>query len=236
MSDDAAARKAQTKAQFNALAPDYDSGPGCFAYYGRRLVEAAGVAPGQRVLDVASGRGAVLFPSAERAGRTGEVVGVDFAEQMARVTNEEAVRRGLAARVRVIRDRLSDMPNMMKLNSDDFGHKIILAASISDVFGAATFDDFDRAFRALDITVSDSEIRRMLFCGHAVGWLTLAQRGHQKFYLPNFETGACDFTYKSSAHQRDTTRWKRDIRAHWNEHDKLRSRVILDHPRETASS
>ena len=111
MSDEAAARKAQTKAQFNALAPDYDSGPGCFAYYGRRLVAAAGVAPGQRVLDVASGRGAVLFPSAERAEQTGEVVGVDLAEQMARITNEEAARRGLAARVRIMDAERLDFPD-----------------------------------------------------------------------------------------------------------------------------
>lgn len=111
MSDDAAARKAQTKAQFNVLAPDYDSGPGCFAYYGRRLVAAAAVAPGQHVLDVASGRGAVLFPSAERVGTTGDVVGIDLAEEMVRITNDEAVRRGLGARVRLMDADHLDFPD-----------------------------------------------------------------------------------------------------------------------------
>ena len=102
MNDEAAGRKAQVQTQFNTIATDYDAGPGCFAHYGRRLVAAAGIQPGQRVLDVASGRGAVLFPAAELAGGTGEVVGIDLADEMARMTNDEAMRRGIAARVRVM--------------------------------------------------------------------------------------------------------------------------------------
>lgn len=81
--------------RFNAAAADYDAGPGAFAHFGRRLVDFAAIAPGHRVLDVASGRGAVLFPAVERAGVSGDVVGVDFAEEMVRATNEEAARRGL---------------------------------------------------------------------------------------------------------------------------------------------
>ena len=99
MNDDALGRKAGAKRQFNTVAPDYDAGPRCFAHFGRRLVAAAEIQPGQRVLDVASGRGAVLFPCAERVGRTGEVVGVDLAEEMVRTTNEEAARRGMSVQV-----------------------------------------------------------------------------------------------------------------------------------------
>lgn len=51
------ARKMQTRATFDRIAPDYDtSGPGCFAHFGRRLMEAVGAEPGQRLLDVATGR------------------------------------------------------------------------------------------------------------------------------------------------------------------------------------
>jgi ubiquinone/menaquinone biosynthesis C-methylase UbiE len=103
--------KDQIKIQFNAVAADYDSGPGCFAHFGRRLAEAATIAPGQRVLDVASGRGAVLFPAAEKAGPSGEVVGIDLSDAMARTTNEEAARRGLAARVRVMDAEHLDFPS-----------------------------------------------------------------------------------------------------------------------------
>ena len=63
MNDDASGRKARAKTQFNTVAAEYDAGPGCFAHFGRRLVSAAKIQSGQRVLDVASGRGAVLFPN-----------------------------------------------------------------------------------------------------------------------------------------------------------------------------
>ena len=67
MTDGPETRKAQMAANFSRLAPDYDAA-GCFAYFGQHLVEIVGIEPGQRVLDVASGRGAVLFPAAERIG------------------------------------------------------------------------------------------------------------------------------------------------------------------------
>ncbi len=96
------AQKTQGGARFSALAPDSDAGPGCFAYFGRRLVEETGIRPGQRVLDVASGRGAVLFPAAEAAGPDGAVVGVDLAAGMVQATRQEARRRGINAQVRLM--------------------------------------------------------------------------------------------------------------------------------------
>ena len=57
---------------------------------------------GAHVLDIASGRGAVLFPVAERVGAGGEVVGIDLAEAMAHATREEAASRGLKLRVNVM--------------------------------------------------------------------------------------------------------------------------------------
>lgn len=102
MSNDQEARKAQTKTLFNILSSDYDSGPACFAHFGRRLVDVAGINAGARVLDIASGRGAVLFPAMERVGAGGEVVGVDIADAMAHATSEEAARRGLTVPVSVM--------------------------------------------------------------------------------------------------------------------------------------
>ncbi|MGN6359572.1 MAG: class I SAM-dependent methyltransferase [Thermomicrobiales bacterium] len=97
------ARKARTRDTFNQVAADFDAGgSGCFAHFGRRLVEAAGAAPGQRVLDVATGRGAVLFPAAERVGSTGVAIGIDLAEGMVRATSAEAARRGLTVELRVM--------------------------------------------------------------------------------------------------------------------------------------
>lgn len=99
MADLPADPKERSRALFNLVAPEYDTvGPRGFAHFGRRLVELAGVEPGHRVLDVATGRGAVLLPAAERAGATGEVVGIDFAEAMVAATGAEIAARGLSAR------------------------------------------------------------------------------------------------------------------------------------------
>jgi O-methyltransferase/aklanonic acid methyltransferase len=110
MPDDAAARKDLARTFFNTVAPAYDIG-GAFAYFGQRLVDLVGVEQGQHVLDVASGRGAVLFPVAERVGATGDVIGIDLAEGMAESTNQEAIRRGVAARVRVMDAEHLDFPD-----------------------------------------------------------------------------------------------------------------------------
>jgi len=111
MGDDSEARKAQTRAVFDRLAEDYDvTGPGCFAHFGRRLVETVGIEPGMHVLDVASGRGAVMFPAAERVGPKGAVTGIDLSNGMARATNEDAKRRGISARVGVMDAEQLDFP------------------------------------------------------------------------------------------------------------------------------
>ncbi len=107
----AATRKAQARMLFNGLAAGYDAGLGNFAYFGRRLVDYVGVRPGDRVLDVATGRGAVLFPAAERVGDSGEVVGIDLAEQMIEATATEATRRGVAAQVRVMDAEALEFPD-----------------------------------------------------------------------------------------------------------------------------
>ena len=66
-----------------------------FPIFGEWLVENAQIPEGAKVLDVACGRGAVLFPAAERVGPNGHVTGIDLAEGMARETQMEIQRRGL---------------------------------------------------------------------------------------------------------------------------------------------
>ncbi len=73
---------AATVAVFGRTAPTYDSVIRFFATFGRRLVELAGVAEGDAVLDVACRRGASLLPAAERTGPTGRVLGIDLSEEM----------------------------------------------------------------------------------------------------------------------------------------------------------
>jgi ubiquinone/menaquinone biosynthesis C-methylase UbiE len=79
---------------FSLGAPTYDRvGPRFFSYFGRRLVEMAKIPPGATVLDIASGRGAVLFPAAEAAGDTGQVTGIDLSEGMVQATARDIENR-----------------------------------------------------------------------------------------------------------------------------------------------
>jgi ubiquinone/menaquinone biosynthesis C-methylase UbiE len=88
--------KARIVGIFDRAAPTYDRvGVEFFGPPGRRLVELAGLRPGERVLDLGCGRGASLFPAAEAVGPRGEVVGLDLAPTMLAETAAEAERRGL---------------------------------------------------------------------------------------------------------------------------------------------
>ena len=71
-------------------------GPQPFTHFARRIVELARVRAGSRVLDVATGTGAILLAAAERAGAHGDLVGVDLSEAMLARAAEEARERQLA--------------------------------------------------------------------------------------------------------------------------------------------
>jgi len=100
MSGDEPPNGAQTKAEvagvFGRTAPLYDRvGPRFFSHFGRRLVELARIPGGARVLDVATGKGAILVPAVEAAGPRGSVTGIDIAEAMVQEAAEEIGRLGL---------------------------------------------------------------------------------------------------------------------------------------------
>lgn len=94
MSESEANQKQKIAAVFGRAAPTYDR-TGRFAYFGQRLVAAVDLAPGARVLDVASGRGAVLFPAAEAVGPQGQVTGIDLSGPMVEATSAKIQSRGL---------------------------------------------------------------------------------------------------------------------------------------------
>ena len=68
---------------FDGAAASYDSvGVDFFTPMGAELVRRAAIRPGDHVLDVGCGRGAVLIPAAAAAGPAGRVVGTDLAPSM----------------------------------------------------------------------------------------------------------------------------------------------------------
>jgi demethylmenaquinone methyltransferase/2-methoxy-6-polyprenyl-1,4-benzoquinol methylase len=58
----------------------------------RRAVDLAGVAPGGRVLDVATGTGDLALELARHVAPGGQVIGVDFSERMLELAREKAAR------------------------------------------------------------------------------------------------------------------------------------------------
>lgn len=68
---------------FDRASATYDqTGNDFFSTFGRWVVDAADLQPGDRVLDLGSGRGAVLLPAARAVGPEGRVDGVDLAPGM----------------------------------------------------------------------------------------------------------------------------------------------------------
>jgi SAM-dependent methyltransferase len=66
------------------------------APFGRRLLAAAGIQPGERVLDVGCGNGAVSLEAARATGPEGSVTGLDLSGPMLEVARRRAQEGGLA--------------------------------------------------------------------------------------------------------------------------------------------
>lgn len=83
MTEPIIATKELLEGVFDRAAAQYDrAGPRIFERFGARLVEWLTIVPGARVLDVATGRGAVLISAARRVGANGRVVGTDLSHGM----------------------------------------------------------------------------------------------------------------------------------------------------------
>jgi ubiquinone/menaquinone biosynthesis C-methylase UbiE len=104
MESDSKSNKTVIAEVFDRAAASYGQlGASYFSIFGQRLVEYTRLNPGMRVLDVACGRGAVLFPAAEAVGEQGFVTGIDISEGMAIATRAELESRSIAnADVRVM--------------------------------------------------------------------------------------------------------------------------------------
>lgn len=95
MERDAADKKQALQAVFNRAAATY-GGLRYFPVLGQWLVDLAQIPSGASVLDIACGRGAVLFPAAQQVGPSGQVIGIDLSEQMVQETALAIAQRGLS--------------------------------------------------------------------------------------------------------------------------------------------
>ncbi|MYR96283.1 MULTISPECIES: class I SAM-dependent methyltransferase [unclassified Streptomyces] len=104
--------KDQVARAFDQSSSTYDRlGVEFFTPMGRRLVDIAAPTAGERVLDIGCGRGACLFPAAERVGVEGKVVGIDIAPGMIEEARKEVAERGLRnTELKVMDAETPDLP------------------------------------------------------------------------------------------------------------------------------
>lgn len=98
---------------FDTVADDYDqSGVDFFEPIAQGLVDALAVRPGEAVVDIGCGRGAVTFAAARAVGEHGSVMAVDIAPAMVAHTRRGAEEAGLTqVRTAVVGPDLADLPD-----------------------------------------------------------------------------------------------------------------------------
>lgn len=97
---------------FSDAAATYDQVVDFFGPFGRALVAGAAPVGGDRVLDLACGRGASLLPALEAVGPSGSVVGIDLAPAMVERLGADLAAAGVAnAEVRVGDAEALDLPD-----------------------------------------------------------------------------------------------------------------------------
>jgi demethylmenaquinone methyltransferase / 2-methoxy-6-polyprenyl-1,4-benzoquinol methylase len=129
----------QVRAMFDRIAGLYDRmntvmTAGLHHQWRRRAADLAQLGPGGRALDVATGTGDLAIALAQRVGRDGEVVAVDFSQPMLELARGKA--NGLPIRF--------EAANALTL---PFGESEFDAAAVG--FGARNFSDLDRGLREM---------------------------------------------------------------------------------------
>ncbi|WCB97060.1 Demethylmenaquinone methyltransferase [Baekduia alba] len=122
----------EVRAMFDRIARVYDlinsvMTAGLHHKWRRRAADLAGVGPGDRVLDVATGTGDLAIELAGRVGPTGEVVGSDFSEEMLAFARKKAPSQRF------------EWGNALEL---PYADGEFAAATVG--FGARNFSDLDR--------------------------------------------------------------------------------------------
>jgi demethylmenaquinone methyltransferase/2-methoxy-6-polyprenyl-1,4-benzoquinol methylase len=134
----------QVRAMFDRIAGVYDRmnavmTAGLHHQWRRRAADLAGLAPGGRALDVATGTGDLALELARRVGPGGVVVGADFSERMLELARDKAGDARAQGRVPAEVELRFEPANALALpyRDDEFD-----AATAG--FGARNFSDLDR--------------------------------------------------------------------------------------------
>ena len=129
-------RKKRLAELFDNGASEYDQvGSRFFSHFGQRLVDIVQPEEGSKVLDVATGRGAILFPASKNIGDNGRVIGIDISSVMVEETNKEIGALNLTNAEAIVMD-VEDM------NFTDGSFDYVMCG-----FGLAFFPQLKRALK-----------------------------------------------------------------------------------------
>lgn len=138
MADPIIATKQVIEEIFDGGAARYDrEGPNVFAQFGARLIELLDLTGGERVLDIATGRGAALIPAAERVGRFGRVVGIDLSQKMLEQAEAAARAAGL------------DNFELYKMDAEQLEFRDNIFDSVTCAFSLFFFSSLEVAMREM---------------------------------------------------------------------------------------
>jgi ubiquinone/menaquinone biosynthesis C-methylase UbiE len=145
-------------AMFSHVASTFDQvGPPFFLHFGRRLVELAQVPSGAAVLDVGSGRGAILLPAAEKIKPNGRVVGVDMSAGMVRELSAEVGNTSL---------------KQVEVYQMDAEHMALSSVSFDFVLCGHSIYYFSDAFREFHrVLKSEGQVGITTFARGSLDWL-----------------------------------------------------------------
>lgn len=132
---------ATVRTMFASIARSYDRANQVLSFglhhrWRRRAVCESGAAPGDRVLDCATGTGDLALEFRRAVGADGDVIGTDFCEEMLAFGPEKSARAGLPVRFQVA--------DVLALPYEDAAFDV---ASIA--FGIRNVDDPDRGVREM---------------------------------------------------------------------------------------
>jgi ubiquinone/menaquinone biosynthesis C-methylase UbiE len=164
MNDQPSPRSQMVAAIFDAAAATYDSvDVPWFRPIAEHLVRELAPAPGEKALDVGSGRGAVTFPLAEAVGASGHVTGIDLANGMVEALRAQAKDHGVSNVEVLIQDAAN--PDFEAATFDLIASSLVLfflpdpAAAVRRWYdllrpggrlGVSTFGERDANFFAVD--------------------------------------------------------------------------------------
>jgi len=170
MPDPIIATKETIEQIFDGAAERYDrEGPSIFRKFGEQLVESLNLVGGERVLDVATGKGAVLIPAAERIGRYGRVVGIDLSQKMLEQTEDAARQAGL------------DNFELYKMDAEHLEFREGIFDLVTCAFALFFFPSMDNALREMyRVLVPGGRLGVALFGGKPApfdpGWKIFAEQ------------------------------------------------------------